>query len=72
MRAIQKLHRNGSSTIVTIPRPVMMALDWLPGQVVIVEVLEDRSLRVRVPTTADLSPIKPPRFMLDDAPAVKA
>lgn len=47
MTALQKLIRNGTSTVVTIPRPVLMALDWLPGMPVVLEVLEDRSIRLR-------------------------
>lgn len=46
MRVIQKLVRNGSSTQVTIPRAMLMHLDWVPGNDVLVEVLEDGTLRV--------------------------
>lgn len=47
MRLIQKLVRNGNSTQVTIPRPVQMHLGWLPGEAVVLTVLEDRSLRIQ-------------------------
>jgi len=67
MRGFQKLCRNGSSTVVTIPRPILYALDWLPGQVVIIEVLEDKSIRVRVPEQADFRPKPIPRLMFGDA-----
>lgn len=47
MKALQKLVRNGNSTQLTIPRPVLMHLGWLPGDPVIVELLEDKTLHVR-------------------------
>lgn len=72
MRALQKLIRNGSSTVVTIPRSILIALGWLPGQPIIVEVLEDRSLRIRLPTEADVAPKAAPRIVLDgQMPAFK-
>lgn len=46
MRSHQKLVRNGNSTQVTIPRPILTHLGWLPGEMIVVELLEDRSLRV--------------------------
>jgi antitoxin component of MazEF toxin-antitoxin module len=46
MRSHQKLVRNGNSTQVTIPRPILTHLGWLPGEMIVVELLEDKSLRV--------------------------
>ena len=66
MRGLQKLYRNGGSTVVSIPRPILFALDWLPGQLVIIEVLEDKSLHLRLPRTDDLGPRMPPRLVFDD------
>lgn len=55
-RQIQNLTRNGSSTALTIVRPVMRHLGWIPGQSVIVEVLDDDTLRVRLPRVEDFGP----------------
>ena len=44
MRALQKLVRNGSSTQVTIARPMLIALGWIPGDAVIVEMTIDGRL----------------------------
>ena len=35
-RALQKLVRNGNSTAVALPRPLLFYLGWLPGEAVIV------------------------------------
>ena len=64
MIAVQKLMRNGTSTVVTIPRPVLMHCDLMAGQVVVWEVLEDKTLRLRPCTDAALSPRKPPKMIL--------
>jgi hypothetical protein len=53
MRALQKIVRNGSSTHVAIARPLLIHLGWLPGESVIVELLEDDTLRVRRPCADD-------------------
>lgn len=65
VRLQQKLHRNGSSTVLTIARPILAVTEWLPGQIVIVEVLEDKSLRVRLPCERDFQPMRPARVVLD-------
>lgn len=49
MRALQKLVRNGNSTQVTIPRTVLIWLGWLPGEEIILEALEDKSIHIRRP-----------------------
>lgn len=46
MRALQKLVRNGNSIQVTIPRPILMHLGWLPGNFVVVDLLESGELRL--------------------------
>lgn len=53
MRALQKLVRNGNSTQFTIPRALLIELGWLPGESVIVELLEDGALRLRRPVPED-------------------
>jgi antitoxin component of MazEF toxin-antitoxin module len=56
MRCIQKLVRCGNATHFTIPRAALLWLGWLPGEQVIFEVLEDKSVRVRKPTPDDFAP----------------
>jgi antitoxin component of MazEF toxin-antitoxin module len=53
VRALQKLIRNGTSTQVTIARPLLIQLGWLSGETVIVELMEDESIRVRRPNSSD-------------------
>jgi len=69
MRALQKLVRNGNATQITIPRQMLIALGWLPGDAVIVELLEDNTLRARPPVERDVAPVRKPRLIYDDAPA---
>jgi antitoxin component of MazEF toxin-antitoxin module len=69
--AIQKLVRNGSSTQVTIPRCVLIWLGWQTGQAVAVEILEDKTLHIRRPTTEDFLPQHQARVVLEHLPAVK-
>lgn len=65
MRALQKLVRNGNATSVTIPRPFLMHLGWLPGETRLVEITEDGSILVRVPTARDFAPQAAPRILPD-------
>jgi len=69
MRALQKLVRNGNSTQVTIPRPMLIALGWLTGEQMILELLEDQSLRIRRPVERDFAPVSAPRMMFDNTSA---
>lgn len=71
MRALQKLVRNGNATAVAIPRPFLMHLGWLPGQAIVLELLEDKSVRVRLPVARDFAPIGPPRLVYDNVETVK-
>ena len=70
MRALQKLTRNGSSTAVTIPRVLLHTLGWLPGESIVIELLEDRSLRIRRPVERDFAPLGAPRLLHDDPTTV--
>lgn len=70
MRALQKLTRNGSSTAVTIPRTLLHTLGWLPGEAIILELLEDRSVRIRRPVERDFAPVGAPRLTFSDPPVV--
>ena len=72
MRALQKLVRNGNATAVTLARPLLFHLGWLPGESVFVELLYDHSLRIRRPVERDFAPIQAPRFMLDSQETVKS
>jgi hypothetical protein len=36
MRSIQKLVRNGNSTQITLPKPMLIANEWIPGEVVVI------------------------------------
>jgi hypothetical protein len=49
MRAVQKLVKNGNSTQVTILRQMLVALGWLPGEVVVVELQENSTLKIYKP-----------------------
>lgn len=71
MRAIQKLVRNGNSTAVSIPRPLLIHIGWLPGESVVLELLEDKSIRIRRPQERDFAPIGAPRIVQDDPAVVK-
>jgi len=69
MRGLQKLVRNGNSTQITIPRTVLYHLGWLPGQAVILEVLEDKSILIRPPRETDFAPSRMlPTAIVEPAP----
>jgi antitoxin component of MazEF toxin-antitoxin module len=53
MRGALRLVRNGNSTHVSIPKPVLEWLGWNPGELVWFEVREDRSITYRRPRTED-------------------
>jgi antitoxin component of MazEF toxin-antitoxin module len=65
MRALQKLVRNGNSTQVSIPRATLQWLEWLPGEAVIIETLEDKSIRIRRPAADEFLPKRPARMVFD-------
>lgn len=69
MRWLQKLVRNGNSTQITIPRQLLGHLGWLPGEPVIVEVLEDKTVALRRPQESDFAP-KRLHPTLIDSPSV--
>jgi antitoxin component of MazEF toxin-antitoxin module len=71
VRAIQKLVRNGNATAVSIPRQILIYLGWIPGQPIVIEVLEDKSLRLRPPCERDFAPLGAPRVVYDEPAAVK-
>ena len=70
MRCLQKLCRNGNATSVTIPRQILIALGWLPGNVVVVELLEGGTLRIRPQADGEFGPARIPSIVVPDAPAV--
>lgn len=67
MRCFQKLVRNGNATHVCIPRTALMWLNWLPGEGIILEVLEDRSIRLRRAVPDDFLPKNPKALRLDNS-----
>lgn len=70
MKALQKLVRNGNSTHVAIPRQVLIFLGWLPGEPVVLEVLEDKSIRLSKRGLEGLSQVNFGSRTLLDEPAV--
>lgn len=70
-RALQKLVKNGNATAVSIPRPLLAFVGWIPGQSVILDVLEDKSILIRLPVERDFAPITPSRVLYLNEPAVK-
>lgn len=71
MKAYQKLVHNGNATSVSIPRVMLVQLGWLAGQRMIVEMLEDQSVRVRRPVAEDFGLAGPPQRLLPELHAVK-
>lgn len=72
MRAMQKLIRHGNSTGISIPRVILVNLGWLPGQAILVEEMEDKSLRVRQPRASDFGPMAMPNVHDDTLGKVNA
>jgi len=66
MRAEQKLVRHGNATGVSIPKQILVYLGWLPGERVVIELLEDMSLRLRLRDESDFARIRAPRLVYDD------
>jgi len=56
MHALQKLCKSGSSTVVTIPRPLLERVGWVSGDFIVIELLEHGAIQIRTPTTADFRP----------------
>lgn len=72
MRCLQKLMRCGNGTHLTIPRAALFYLGWLPGEQVIFELLEDKSVRVRKPNQDDFNIKGVPALRLSsELPATK-
>ena len=65
MRCLQKLVRCGNATHFTIPRVALFWLGWLPGESLILEVLEDHTIRVRRPQPDEFTPRGIPSLKLD-------
>jgi len=49
----RQLLRNGSSVCVTIPVSYLQHLGWAPGRQIAVELLQDNTVWLRVPTSRD-------------------
>lgn len=65
MRARIKLRLDGNATVITVPRPILIHLGWLPGQELVVELTEQNTLHVRPFTASDIPPIGAPRMLYD-------
>lgn len=65
MRALQKLVCNGNSTQVTIPRTLLHWLGWLPGEGIIVEATEQKTVVIRRPNANDFAPQHAVSVLLD-------
>lgn len=70
MRALQRLVRNSNSTAVSIPKVMLIHLGWFVGEFVVIELLEDNTLRLRRPCEQDIAPLGAPRI-IHDGPAPK-
>ena len=70
MRALQKLVTRGNSVGINMPRTMLINLGWLPGENLIIELLEDDSVRLRRPCAQDFAPMRPPRLVHDAVGAV--
>lgn len=51
---------------------MLITLGWLPGESIILELLEDQSVRLRRPTDRDFAPQGAPRMLFDSSTTVKA
>lgn len=67
MRKLQKLVRNGNSTQVTLAPQMLCFLGWLPGEAVIVELTENKSIVLRRPTESDFAPKRTVAVTLDSS-----
>lgn len=65
MRRLQKLVRNGNSTQVTIPHQALFYLGWLPGEAIILELTENKSIVIRRPAPDEFLPKRSIAITLD-------
>lgn len=56
MALVQKIIVCGNSAHITLPKPVLFFLGWLPGQHIVLEVTESKQLVVRAPAPEDFAP----------------
>lgn len=70
VRTDLKLTRNGNATTITIPRTIRTALGWVPGDRMVLEVLDESSILVRQMRPSDVGPPRVPRIVFDDPPVV--
>lgn len=65
MRDLRKLVRNGNAIQLTIPRQMLVQLGWLPAMQVVIELLEDNTLRIRPLDDFAFQPKAKPRVVYD-------
>lgn len=70
MRAFQKIVTRGSSIGVNLPRPMLCILGWLPGEHIVVELLEDKSVLLRRLNERDIMSQRNPRVVFGGLPEV--
>lgn len=56
MRRLQKLIRNGNSTMVTLSPQVLAWLGWVPGQLIVVELTDSKRVVIRAPVDGEFLP----------------
>lgn len=64
------LTRNGTSTCINIPRWMLFELGWLPGESVILQALDDKSLLIRRPSDSDFAPKTTVRVLPEPVPVL--
>lgn len=72
MKAIQKIVKQGNSAMVTIPRPMMLRLNWLPGELVVCEIGDDGVLTLRPWRSEQIAQGQSPGVIRESPLAVKA
>lgn len=70
VRAEIKLTRNGNTVTACIPRAMRIALGWLAGERMILELLPDNTLRLRRMVPEDVAPPRIPIVVFQDDQAV--
>jgi antitoxin component of MazEF toxin-antitoxin module len=69
---LQRIYKHGNSTAVSVPRQFMYALNWIAGQNIMVELLEDGAgILIRLPRQEDFGNVIPPRMVFTRAAEAK-
>lgn len=68
LKAVQRIVKNGTSCQVTIPRPILFALEWKPGDFVELNLTEDGTLFIREFRNREYVGIKSPGLVRERLP----